>query len=102
MHMHWGLSRHHGSEHAVNGVTYAGEIHMVYFDKRRFASINEAIRRGDPDGVCVLAILVEEGNADVAIEPVVQCLPSISYMDQKVPVAEHLRLDSFLPRECVL
>lgn len=56
-HAHWGFNEKDGSEHTVNGVEYAGEIHFVHY-KVAYGSFEEAIKHGD--GLAVIGVLLEE------------------------------------------
>uniref|UniRef100_A0A8C0GZI5 Carbonic anhydrase n=1 Tax=Chelonoidis abingdonii TaxID=106734 RepID=A0A8C0GZI5_CHEAB len=55
LHFHWGSSNDHGSEHIVDGVKYAGELHLVHWYSE-YSNYAEALR--NYDGVAILANLV--------------------------------------------
>ena len=57
-HAHWGSNEYKGSEHIVDGKSYAAELHMVFWNTK-YKSFNEAMKR--PDGLTVLAVFLEEG-----------------------------------------
>ncbi|XP_027592323.1 carbonic anhydrase 3-like isoform X1 [Pipra filicauda] len=59
LHFHWGSSDDHGSEHVVNGVRYAGELHMLHWNPK-YSNYLDARRR--TDGVAVLAIFLQVGE----------------------------------------
>ena len=58
-HAHWGGTSFVGSEHLVDGKSYAAELHMVFWNKT-FGSFNEAMKQ--PGGLAVLAVFLEEGE----------------------------------------
>jgi carbonic anhydrase len=59
-HFHWGSNNSHGSEHKVNGKAFAAELHMVFWNKTRFSSYDEAVK--SDNGMCVLTTLIEAGG----------------------------------------
>ncbi|NXA16140.1 CAH3 anhydrase, partial [Sapayoa aenigma] len=59
LHLHWGSSDDHGSEHVVNGVRYAGEIHLLHWNPK-YSNYLDARRR--TDGIAVLAIFLQVGE----------------------------------------
>ncbi|NXS67179.1 CAH3 anhydrase, partial [Pandion haliaetus] len=56
---HWGSSDDHGSEHVVNGVRYAGELHLLHWNPK-YSNYLDAVRR--TDGIAVLAIFLQVGK----------------------------------------
>ncbi|XP_067409928.1 carbonic anhydrase 3-like isoform X2 [Emydura macquarii macquarii] len=56
LHLHWGSSNDHGSEHAVDGVKYAGELHLVHWNPK-YSNYAEALRKYD--GVTILGIFLQ-------------------------------------------
>ncbi|KAM6413121.1 carbonic anhydrase 3-like [Pluvialis apricaria] len=59
LHFHWGSSDDHGSEHVVNGVRYAGELHLLHWNPK-YSNYLDAVRR--TDGIAVLAIFLQVGK----------------------------------------
>ncbi|XP_006257812.1 carbonic anhydrase 3 [Alligator mississippiensis] len=59
LHFHWGSSDDHGSEHVVDGVKYAGELHLLHWNPKH-SNYADAVRRYD--GVAVLAIFLKVGK----------------------------------------
>uniref|UniRef100_A0A8C8RLS4 Carbonic anhydrase n=1 Tax=Pelusios castaneus TaxID=367368 RepID=A0A8C8RLS4_9SAUR len=55
LHFHWGSSNDHGSEHIVDGVKYAGELHLVHWNPK-YSNYAEALRKYD--GVTILGIFL--------------------------------------------
>lgn len=56
-HCHWGCSDNSGSEHTVDGESYAGELHMVHWNKSKYATFGEAA--GHPDGLAVTGVFLK-------------------------------------------
>lgn len=56
-HSHWGCSDTEGSEHTVDGVSYAGELHLVHWNATKYNSFGEAA--GHPDGLAVLGVFLK-------------------------------------------
>lgn len=55
-HLHWGSSDDHGSEHTVDGVKYAAELHLVHWNSK-YNSFATALKH--PDGVAVVGIFLK-------------------------------------------
>lgn len=58
-HCHWGCRDEQGSEHTVDGYSYAGELHLVHWNTSRYNSFTEAALA--PDGLAVLAVFLKVG-----------------------------------------
>lgn len=56
-HCHWGCSDNSGSEHTVDGTSYAGELHLVHWNSTKYNSFAEAA--GHPDGLAVLGVFLQ-------------------------------------------
>ncbi|XP_043204133.1 carbonic anhydrase 2-like [Amphibalanus amphitrite] len=54
--LHWGANSSSGSEHLVNGRSYAGELHLG-FKNVKYATVEEALLHAD--GVVALAVLLD-------------------------------------------
>ncbi|XP_008308413.1 carbonic anhydrase 7 [Cynoglossus semilaevis] len=59
-HFHWGGKGSEGSEHTVEGHTFASELHLVHWDAVKYKSFGEAAAA--PDGLAVLGIFLEAGD----------------------------------------
>ncbi|KFW62997.1 Carbonic anhydrase 3, partial [Pygoscelis adeliae] len=59
LHLHWGSSDDHGSEHVIDGVKYAAELHMVHWNPKH-GNFAGALKQ--PDGVAVVGILLKVGK----------------------------------------
>jgi carbonic anhydrase len=56
-HMHWGARSKWGSEHTMDGMTGAGELHFVFANLEKYKSFDEAI--ASDDGLAVLGVIVK-------------------------------------------
>ncbi|KAA3671617.1 carbonic anhydrase [Paragonimus westermani] len=71
MHFHWGSTNQIGTEHTVDGRTYALETHVVCYNNKLYKSPSEAA--GSPSGLAVLAFLnkveedVQRGSTQIGI-----------------------------------
>lgn len=62
-HAHWGRDCSCGAEHLLDGMSKAGEVHFVFWNKK-YGSFEKALEQGD--GLAVLGVLLEvyRGLAD--------------------------------------
>ncbi|CAH1972843.1 unnamed protein product, partial [Acanthoscelides obtectus] len=58
-HGHWGDNKTKGSEHAIDGKKYDGEIHFVHVNNR-YCSTQKGIINND--GLCVLGVFLKLGS----------------------------------------
>ncbi|CAI5455392.1 unnamed protein product [Caenorhabditis angaria] len=61
-HLHWGGHDSVGSEHAIGGLHYPAELHMVHI--REGLSLGEAVTR--PDGIAVVGVFLAKTNDPIA------------------------------------
>lgn len=59
-HFHWGSNSSKGSEHTLNGYTYASELHLVHWNKSKYRSFAEAADKDD--GLAVLGFFIKQGK----------------------------------------
>ncbi|CAN8183867.1 unnamed protein product [Coccothraustes coccothraustes] len=59
LHLHWGSCDQHGSEHVIDGVKYAAELHMVHWNPKH-GNFAGALKQ--PDGVAVVGIFLKVGQ----------------------------------------
>lgn len=81
-HCHWGCSDGKGSEHTVDGVSYSGELHLVHWNRTKYASIGEAAAA--PDGLAVLGVFLKVGAHNDELDKVAKLLPFISHKGDRV------------------
>ncbi|PAV59545.1 hypothetical protein WR25_23053 [Diploscapter pachys] len=60
LHLHWGHSHAHGSEHTLNGLSYPAELHLVHV--REGLDVGKA--SNVKDGLAVLGVWLVEGEND--------------------------------------
>uniref|UniRef100_H3CVL0 Carbonic anhydrase n=1 Tax=Tetraodon nigroviridis TaxID=99883 RepID=H3CVL0_TETNG len=59
-HFHWGGKGCRGSEHTVEGRSYASELHLVHWNAVKYGTFGEAAAA--PDGLAVVGIFLETGD----------------------------------------
>ncbi|XP_019405502.1 PREDICTED: carbonic anhydrase 13-like isoform X1 [Crocodylus porosus] len=75
IHFHWGSSDDAGSEHAVDGMKYAAELHVVHWNADRYSSFVEAARQ--PDGLAVMAVFLKIGECNPQLKKITDRLDAI-------------------------
>ncbi|KAF6216008.1 hypothetical protein GE061_000345 [Apolygus lucorum] len=95
-HCHWGATNDEGSEHTVDGKSYAAELHLVHWNSEKYSSFKEAASQ--PDGLAVLGVFMEIGNADNAeLEKIISLIPKIIHKGQDSQASFDLDFGSLLP-----
>ncbi|KAK4002262.1 hypothetical protein OUZ56_004103 [Daphnia magna] len=89
-HCHWGVNDSIGSEHTVDGKSYAGELHFVHWNTK-YGSFGEALKHGD--GLAVLGVFVEAGKEHGEANNLIRALNNIKFKDETVKFADNLELD---------
>ncbi|XP_045705329.1 carbonic anhydrase 13 isoform X2 [Phyllostomus hastatus] len=74
-HLHWGSADDHGSEHVVDGVRYAAELHVVHWNSDKYPSFVEAAH--EPDGLAVLGVFLQIGEFNPQLQKIIDLLDSI-------------------------
>ncbi|KAH0515349.1 Carbonic anhydrase 13 [Microtus ochrogaster] len=74
-HLHWGSADDHGSEHMVDGVRYAAELHVVHWNSDKYPSFVEAAH--ESDGLAVLGIFLQIGEHNPQLQKITDILDSI-------------------------
>nr|ANJ59760.1 alpha carbonic anhydrase 5 [Corallium rubrum] len=64
-HFHWGSDDSRGSEHKIDGKSYAAELHFVHYNSK-YPSLGEAVNKSD--GLAVLGALIEKGAENAAFK----------------------------------
>uniref|UniRef100_A0ABK0LTA2 Carbonic anhydrase n=1 Tax=Rattus norvegicus TaxID=10116 RepID=A0ABK0LTA2_RAT len=79
-HLHWGSADDHGSEHVVDGVRYAAELHVVHWNSDKYPSFVEAAH--ESDGLAVLGVFLQRiGVQTLARSPTRACNSSCRESD---------------------
>ncbi|QDJ95032.1 carbonic anhydrase [Hypsugopox virus] len=84
IHLHWGKDNLIGSEHAINGKRYSGEIHIVHWNSSKYSNFNEAYN--SPDGIAIIAIFLELGNYNVALQQITSNAHMITYKNSSLDI----------------
>ncbi|NP_001072448.1 carbonic anhydrase 13 [Xenopus tropicalis] len=82
-HFHWGSSDGHGSEHKVDGMDYAAELHIVHWNSEKFSSFVEAACA--PDGLAVLGVFLKIGEPNRYIERITDTFGAIRSKGKQSP-----------------
>ncbi|XP_035214519.1 carbonic anhydrase 1-like isoform X3 [Stegodyphus dumicola] len=96
-HCHWGSSYSCGSEHTIDGKSYAGELHFVHWNKETFPTCADAIPSAE--GLSVVAVFLQEGEMNSEIEKLCEVIPSILEKDQRVNLENDINPESLFPSE---
>ncbi|NWH72180.1 CAH13 anhydrase, partial [Piaya cayana] len=75
IHFHWGSNDEAGSEHAVDGMKYAAELHVVHWNSEKYSSFVEAARQ--PDGLAVMAVFLKIGECNLQLKKITDHLDTI-------------------------
>jgi len=65
-HCHWGQDCSCGSEHTVNGRSYAAELHLVHWNCDLYSSFSEAMKK--PNGLTVIGVFLDTTNSNYSDE----------------------------------
>ncbi|XP_052283380.1 uncharacterized protein LOC127880170 isoform X13 [Dreissena polymorpha] len=57
-HLHWGADDNRGSEHTIDGKTFASELHLVHWNTK-YDTFGEAVTKSD--GLAVLGVMIKSG-----------------------------------------
>ncbi|XP_064193315.1 carbonic anhydrase 7-like [Anguilla rostrata] len=80
-HFHWGGKGCQGSEHTVDGKTYASELHLVHWNAAKYKSFGEAAAA--PDGLAVLGVFLETGNEHRGLSVITDALYMVKFKGSK-------------------
>ncbi|XP_023380411.1 carbonic anhydrase 6 [Pteropus vampyrus] len=98
MHFHWGgaSSKISGSEHTIEGIRYATEIHIMHYNSKYSSS---DVARNAPDGLAVLAVLIEVNDyaENTYFSNFISHLENVKYPGQST-VLNSLDLQDMLPK----
>nr|XP_020016218.1 carbonic anhydrase 15-like [Castor canadensis] len=95
LHFHWGSPGHPGSEHSLDRQHQAMEMHMVHVNTK-YQNMAEA--QCHPDGLAVLAVLLEEQDRDnLNFSAIVSDLKNVSSPGVSVNLTSTFPLASLLP-----
>ncbi|XP_022916188.1 carbonic anhydrase 2 [Onthophagus taurus] len=95
-HCHWGATSEKGSEHTVDGISYAAELHFVHWNAEKYQSFEEAAQQ--PDGLCVLGVFLKSGRQHDEVEKIVSYLSNIEYKSEHKKINEAIDPNQMLPQ----
>ncbi|XP_036697363.1 carbonic anhydrase 12 isoform X1 [Balaenoptera musculus] len=96
LHLHWGdQNEPHGSEHTVGGKHFAAELHMVYYNSDLYP--NASIASDKPEGLAVLAVLIEMGSFNPSYDKIFSHLKDVKYKGQEVSIPG-FSIEELLPK----
>ncbi|XP_007467269.1 PREDICTED: carbonic anhydrase 12 isoform X2 [Lipotes vexillifer] len=96
LHLHWGdQNEPHGSEHTVGGKHFAAELHMVYYNSDLYPNASIAIDK--PEGLAVLAVLIEMGSFNPSYDKIFSHLKDVKYKGQEVSIPG-FSIEELLPK----
>ncbi|XP_027514946.1 carbonic anhydrase 13-like isoform X3 [Chiroxiphia lanceolata] len=81
IHFHWGSNDEAGSEHAVDGMKYAAELHVVHWNAEKYSSFVEAARQSD--GLAVMAVFLKIGECNPQLKKITDRLDTIRIKGKK-------------------
>lgn len=96
-HCHWGCTSDKGSEHTVDGKSYAGELHLVHWNSSKYSSFNEAA--GFCDGLAVLGVFLAAGTEHSEVGKVASLLSQVLYKNDTIQFPGELDPGKLLPDE---
>ncbi|XP_052815147.1 carbonic anhydrase-like isoform X2 [Mya arenaria] len=94
-HLHWGSNDDHGSEHTIDGQTYAAELHLVHYNCTKYGSFGEAVDK--PDGLAVLGIMIQSGAEHPGFKNLVDTMRNVKSRGQTCTVLKTFNPASLLP-----
>nr|XP_003408421.2 carbonic anhydrase 3 [Loxodonta africana] len=81
-HLHWGSSDDHGSEHSVDGVKYAAELHLVHWNPK-YNTYGGALKQ--PDGIAVVGVFLQVGSEKGEFQLFLDALDKIKTKGKETP-----------------
>lgn len=100
-HAHWGCNDTCGSEHTIAGKAFSAELHLVHWNKDRFASFAEAAK--NDHGLAVVAIFLEstddtnEINKNSTLNNLCEKLTDVPFKGDSVDFKADVKLSDLLP-----
>lgn len=95
-HFHWGEDSSLGSEHRINGHTFSGETHFVFWNIK-YDNIDEAMHH--PDGLAVVAVILKEGEYNDAYNHVTSRIRKALENKGRTTVDNYLDINLMLPHD---
>ncbi|CDS38061.1 carbonic anhydrase II [Echinococcus multilocularis] len=93
-HCHWGCEDEWGSEHHVDGHSFAGELHLVFMSEK-YSTMDRAVK--DSEGLCVIGVFLKANRVECeAMRPLISAIKS-SKPSCEQPIADEIDLHSLIP-----
>jgi carbonic anhydrase len=99
--MHWGPNDETGSEHLVDGKSYAGEIHFVNWNTEAFSEPTKALYCENHKGLIVLGVLIKPGKENAEFQKIINALKEISLAGSKTQLKETIQLENLFPSNSI-
>ncbi|XP_019610846.1 carbonic anhydrase 7 isoform X1 [Rhinolophus sinicus] len=80
-HFHWGKKHNVGSEHTVDGRSFACELHLVHWNARKYSTFGEAASA--PDGLAVVGVFLEMGDEHPGLNRLTDALYMVRFKGTK-------------------
>ncbi|XP_064631267.1 carbonic anhydrase 7-like [Lineus longissimus] len=96
LHFHWGSDDFKGSEHTIAGKSYPLEVHIVMYNRDKYANFKESIASDDDKAVAVFASFADVSDTNEGTEifdAISKALKKIKYKD----LENHVELEAFPP-----
>ncbi|XP_067686716.1 uncharacterized protein [Haliotis asinina] len=95
-HFHWGGDSSQGSEHAINGMKYPLEMHVVNYAEK-YGNLSEAMKH--PDGLAVLGVFFKVSERDnPSLQPIMSALRNIIHYGS-YEVVNNCSVRALLPKD---
>ncbi|KAM9000458.1 carbonic anhydrase 4 [Sarcophilus harrisii] len=96
-HLHWSNSVNQGSEHTIDGKSYAMEMHIVHI-KDKYSSVSEALNGDENNEIAVLGFLIKASSEKhPGFSNLVENLKNIPYKSKFASLKE-FSLSDLLPK----
>ncbi|GLH01507.1 Uncharacterized protein GBIM_07644 [Gryllus bimaculatus] len=73
------------------------KLHLVHWNSTKYSSFGEAASQ--PDGLAVLGILLQSGEANEELEKIVKRLSEVQHRGEKIKISDPINPVKFLPEE---
>lgn len=98
LHAHWGAELGRGSEHTLEGRSFEGELHLVFYNAASYGSPAEAMEQ--PDGLAVIGIFLSEAagvEAHPEFDKITRLLEAVLTRGCAVTIEEEVNPGGLLP-----
>jgi len=98
-HMHWGANPTVGSEHTLNGQSFAAELHFVNWNSEKYKEPGQAVGSTTHDGLIVLGVFVKVGNYNPEFDKIVNSLNRVALNGQSVQLQDPINYNNLFPAD---